>query len=78
MLALAPPFPFRDKHSVDEATKIKKYLSDKGTLIGNNDIAIAGNAIAHSYVLVTNNTGKFTRVSNLALENWVYDTKLLT
>ena len=64
-----------DKHSVDEATKVKKYLSDKGMLIGNNDIAIAGNAIAHSCVLVTNNTGEFTRVPNLVLENWVYDTK---
>lgn len=64
-----------DKNSVDEATKVKKHLSDKGILIGNNDIAIAGNAIAHSCVLVTNNTGEFKRVPNLALENWVYDTK---
>ncbi len=60
-----------DRNSVDEATKIKKYLSDKGQLIGNNDIAIAGNAIAHSCVLVTNNTGEFVRIPHLKLENWV-------
>jgi tRNA(fMet)-specific endonuclease VapC len=60
-----------DKESVDESTTIKKYLSDKGILISNNDIAIAGNAIAHRCVLVTNNTGEFKRVPNLVLENWV-------
>jgi tRNA(fMet)-specific endonuclease VapC len=60
-----------DRSSVDEATKIKKYLSDKGQLIGNNDIAIAGNAIARSCVLVTNNTDEFIRVPHLMLENWV-------
>lgn len=59
-----------DKNSVDEATKVKKHLTDKGSLISNNDIAIAGNAIAHCCVLVTNNTGEFKRVLNLALENW--------
>ena len=46
-----------DENSVDEATLVKKYLSDKGILISNNDIAIAENAIAHSCVLITNNTG---------------------
>ena len=60
-----------DRKSVDEATKIKKHLSDKDQLIGNNDIAIAGNAIAHSCVLVTNNTGEYQRVPHLMLENWV-------
>ncbi len=60
-----------DRESVDEATIIKKYLSDKGILISNNDIAIAGNAIAHSCVLVTNNTGEFKRIPHLLLENWV-------
>ena len=60
-----------DQKSVDESTKIKKYLSDNGILISNNDIAIAGNAIAHNCVLVTNNTKEFKRVSLLKLENWV-------
>ncbi len=60
-----------DKKSVDESTKIKKALSDKGQPISNNDIAIAGNAIAHGIVLVTNNSKEFKKVNNLKLENWV-------
>jgi len=62
-----------DKKSADEATSVKKHLSEQEILIGNNDIAIAGNAIAHCCVLVTNNTGEFKRVPKLALENWVQE-----
>lgn len=60
-----------DRKSVDESTKIKKTLSDNGNPIGNNDTAIAGNAIAHKCILVTNNTKEFSRVEYLVLENWV-------
>ena len=61
-----------DKQSVDESTKIKKALSDIGKPISNNDIAIAGNAIANNCILVTNNTKEFKRVKNLKHENWAY------
>ena len=60
-----------DKQSVDESTHLKKALSDIGKPISNNDIAIAGNAIANNCILVTNNTKEFKRVKNLKLENWV-------
>lgn len=60
-----------DRKSVDESTIIKKTLSDSGNPIGNNDTAIAGNAIAHHCILVTNNCKEFIRVDNLELENWV-------
>lgn len=59
-----------DKAAVDATTKIKSSLSAKGTPIGNNDAAIAGNAVALACVLVTNNTREFQRVENLQLEDW--------
>jgi tRNA(fMet)-specific endonuclease VapC len=59
-----------DKEAVDATTAIKKALSDKGTLIGANDTAIAGHAIASDCVLVTNNTKEFERVPALHLEDW--------
>ena len=59
-----------DKDAVDATSEIKKVLSDKGTPIGNNDAAIAGNAIALNCVLVTNNTREFRRVQRLELEDW--------
>lgn len=40
-----------------------------GTLIGSNDEAIAGHAIAA--VLVTNNVREFERVPGLILEDWM-------
>ncbi len=47
------------------------YLSDKGILISNNDIMIAGHAIAADCLLVTNNTKEFIRVPGLIIGDWV-------
>jgi tRNA(fMet)-specific endonuclease VapC len=54
-----------------EATRIKQDLAAKGTLIGGNDIMIAGHALAAECVLVTNNVREFARVDGLRIENWV-------
>lgn len=62
-------FPW-DKAAVDATTIIKQYLAAKGTPIGSNDAAIAGNAIATGCVLVTNNTKEFNRVPDLKVEDW--------
>lgn len=59
-----------DKDAVEATTAIKRYLTEKGTPIGANDAAIAGNAIAANCVLVTNNTREFDRVPNLAVQDW--------
>ena len=59
-----------DKDAVDATTEIKKALSERGTPIGNNDAAIAGNALSLSCVLVTNNTREFERVPGLVIEDW--------
>lgn len=50
---------------------IKQRLSARGVLIGNDDIAIAGHAMALNATLVTNNTREFPRISGLTYENWV-------
>lgn len=59
-----------DKAAVDATTAIKLYLAERGTPIGANDAAIAGNAIAAGCVLVTNNTREFERVPDLRIEDW--------
>lgn len=57
--------------AVDAAVAIKQQLSARGVVIGNNDIAIAGHAIALNATLVTNNTRAFCRIAGLIYEDWV-------
>jgi tRNA(fMet)-specific endonuclease VapC len=38
--------------------------------IGPLDVLIAATAVAHGAILVTNNTREFSRVKDLALEDW--------
>ena len=45
--------------------EIRSELSNKGTLIGPNDLIIAATALAYNTTLVTRNTKEFLRVSNL-------------
>ncbi|ETO41212.1 twitching motility protein PilT [Morganella sp. EGD-HP17] len=61
-----------DKAAVEATTVIKKCLSDVGLLIGNNDSAIAGHAVAVNAILVTNNTREFSRVEGLKIEDWTH------
>lgn len=64
-----------DKAAVEATTQIRRFLSDKGFIIGSNDMAIAGNAISTDSVLVTNNTKEFKRIPGLVFENWVMSEK---
>jgi tRNA(fMet)-specific endonuclease VapC len=59
-----------DKGAVEATAQIKKYLSDQGTPIGNNDIMIAGHAVSEGCILVTNNRKEFDRVPDLEIEDW--------
>lgn len=61
-----------DRDAVDATTEIKRYLSNNGEIIGINDTAIAGHAIATNSILVTNNTREFCRVPGLNYEDWVH------
>lgn len=49
---------------------IRTQLEREGRPIGPNDLMIAATALAHDLVLVTNNTGEFSRVAGLAIEDW--------
>jgi len=51
--------------------EIRADLERKGTIIGINDLHIAGHARSEGMVLVTNNLREFERVEGLRLDNWV-------
>lgn len=57
-----------------EATRIcgelRADLARKGTPIGPYDLQIAAVALANDCVLVTHNTGEFSRIASLKLEDW--------
>lgn len=50
--------------------RLTATLHRAGSPIGEIDTLIAAHAIASSRVLVSNNTGEFSRVPGLRLENW--------
>ena len=58
--------------AVDATVEVKTQLTKAGTIIGDNDTAIAGHAIAAGYVVVTNNVREFSRVPGLIYEDWVH------
>ena len=49
---------------------IRADLSRKGTIIGPYDLQIAAIALANNCTLVTHNTGEFSRIAGLELEDW--------
>ncbi len=59
-----------DDRCAEEAGQIRTDLAAQGRPIGPNDLLIAATARAHDAVLVTHNTGEFSRVTGLRLENW--------
>jgi tRNA(fMet)-specific endonuclease VapC len=59
-----------DAAAADEYAHIREYLGTNGGMIGNMDMLIAAGAKSSNAVLVTNNTGHFSRIPNLKLENW--------
>lgn len=53
---------------------LRAELERRGQLIGPNDLMIAAHALALDLTLVTDNTGEFSRVAGLRLENWLRQT----
>jgi len=49
---------------------IRADLARKGTPIGPYDLQIAAVALANDCILVTHNTGEFSRIAGLKLEDW--------
>lgn len=50
--------------------RIRARLEQAGTPIGANDLWIAAHALAEDLTVVTNDTGEFSRIPGLRLENW--------
>ena len=51
--------------------EIRARLTRQGALIGPNDLLIAAHALSLGLTLVTANTGEFSRVPGLKVENWL-------
>ena len=69
LLAMISVLPF-DKAAGDHSARIRHDLEKGGRRIGPYDTLIAGHAVSAGLTLVTNNTGEFSRIAQLALENW--------
>lgn len=59
-----------DREDARIAGEIRAELARQGTPIGPYDVMIAGQARARDLPLVTNNTGEFSRVAGLRIEDW--------
>jgi tRNA(fMet)-specific endonuclease VapC len=59
-----------DPESARVAGRIRAQLAALGTPIGPYDSQIAAIAIEKNLILVTHNTGEFSRVNGLQIEDW--------
>lgn len=56
--------------AADHYAKIRADLKSRGAMIEGNDLFIAAHARSLGLTLITNNIREFSRVRDLALENW--------
>jgi tRNA(fMet)-specific endonuclease VapC len=67
--------PFRSLAFGDEAAaiyaRLRHDLEMAGAVIGPYDLQIAAISLLHGATLVTSNTGEFSRVSGLTIEDWL-------
>lgn len=61
--------PFDDA-CAEQYGAIRADLAARGRPIGENDLLISSVARAHDLILVTHNTGEFSRVPGLRIEDW--------
>ncbi len=59
-----------DERCAHDYGLIRADLAAQGKPIGANDLMIAAIARAHDLILVTHNTGEFSRVVGLRVEDW--------
>ena len=70
-LAAYTILPF-DRDDAAVFGRIRAELAKAGSPIGPYDLQIAAQGIAKGLTVVTHNTGEFSRVSGIALEDWVF------
>ena len=59
-----------DAEDARRAGEVRAVLARAGTPVGPYDALIAGQALARGLTLVTHNTGEFSRVPGLRVEDW--------
>jgi tRNA(fMet)-specific endonuclease VapC len=59
-----------DDNAAEHYAQIRADLTTQGNLIGANDMLIAAIARANKATLITHNTGEFSRVQGLLIEDW--------
>lgn len=64
-----PVLPF-DEQAAMHYGIIRANLTQRGLLIGPNDLQIAAVALRHGATVVTHNQQEFSRVPGLLLEDW--------
>ena len=50
--------------------RFRAHLAASGTPIGAYDVMIAAQGVARNLTVVTHNTGEFSRISDIRLEDW--------
>jgi predicted nucleic acid-binding protein len=58
------------KESSNKSAEIYAALKQKGEIIDDIDILIAGICLENGFTLVTNNTKHFSRINKLETANW--------
>lgn len=69
LLRRVPLLPF-GLAGAEHYGRLRSILQQRGEVISGNDMLIAATALAHGATLVTRNTGEFSRISGLSLEDW--------
>jgi len=59
-----------DNNAVKKFGELKAELRKIGQQVADFDLLIASVALTRTYILVTNNTRHYSRISELKLENW--------
>ncbi|MCL1975000.1 MAG: PIN domain-containing protein [Firmicutes bacterium] len=70
LCALISIYPYETAATAEYGI-IRSELERQGQVIGSLDMLIAAHAKSLGLIFVTNNTGEFSRVAGLALEDWV-------
>lgn len=60
-----------DAEAARESGRVRALLEAQGRMIGPYDVLLAGHALATGLTVVTANTGEFSRVPALTVENWI-------
>ena len=69
LIAPDPSLPY-DNAAADQFVSVRRHLESLGQVIGPYDLQIAAIALVHGCTIVTHNTGEFSRVPGLTIEDW--------